>query len=163
MTLPAFTYHPDPLATGSVEVSDAVCECCGQARGYRYTGPVYAEDDIEDLCPWCIADGSAAERFDADFTDVESDMPDEAAGIIAKRTPGFSGWQQERWLAHCDDGAEFHGPAGAAELTALPAVETDFPFDHPRFLTALDRKGPPTAYLFRCRGCGKYLAYADTT
>ena len=39
--LPKFTYHPDPLATGAVGVSDRTCECCGQARGYIYTASVY--------------------------------------------------------------------------------------------------------------------------
>jgi hypothetical protein len=41
--LPSFRYHPDPVATGSIEPSDAVCRCCGRARGYIYAGPVCAE------------------------------------------------------------------------------------------------------------------------
>ncbi|WP_264169817.1 CbrC family protein [Burkholderia cepacia] len=44
MSLPAFRYHPDPLATGSVIRSDARCVCCGDARGYVYAGPVHAVD-----------------------------------------------------------------------------------------------------------------------
>lgn len=60
MSLPAFRYHPDPLATGSVIRSDARCVCCGDARGYVYAGPVYAVDEYENcLCPRCIADDSA--------------------------------------------------------------------------------------------------------
>jgi uncharacterized protein CbrC (UPF0167 family) len=40
--------------------------------GYIYTGPVYAEQDLaEAFCPWCIADGLAAERFQAEFTDPD--------------------------------------------------------------------------------------------
>jgi uncharacterized protein CbrC (UPF0167 family) len=168
MTLPSFAYHPDPLATGSIVESDAECEACGQERGYRYTGPVYAEDDIEDLCPWCIADGSAADRFDATFTDLDDDLPDDAADTIAKRTPGFSGWQQEVWLSHCGDGAAFLGRVGAAELAAYPDAVADIRLglghrdgaDH--FLAALDKDGEPTAYLFRCRVCGTHLAYTDS-
>lgn len=165
MTLPVFTYHPDPLATGSVRVSDAECGCCGQARGYVYRGPMYAVDRVEHLCPWCIADGTAAARYDANFTEVDEDegVPDEVVELITRRTPGFGGWQQERWLAHCRDGAEFLGRAGAAELAAYPDLITDYPVDHPRFLAALDKDGPPTAYLFRCRQCRTHLAYADTT
>lgn len=30
MNLPVFKYHPDSIATGSIERSDAECECCGQ-------------------------------------------------------------------------------------------------------------------------------------
>ncbi|WP_321791288.1 CbrC family protein [Burkholderia pyrrocinia] len=57
MSLPAFRYHPDPPATGSVIRSDARCVCCGDARGDVYAGPVYAVDEYEQcICPWCIAD-----------------------------------------------------------------------------------------------------------
>ncbi|WP_343300093.1 CbrC family protein [Burkholderia sp. MS455] len=35
MSLPAFRYHPDPLATGSVIRSDARGVCCGDACGYQ--------------------------------------------------------------------------------------------------------------------------------
>ena len=169
MTLPSFAYHPDPLATGSIAESDAECEACGQERGYIYRGPVYAEDDVEDLCPWCIADGSAAERFDATFTDVEdSDLPDDVAETIATRTPGFSGWQQEVWLSHCGDGAEFLGRAGAVELAAYPDALADIRLGlrqrdgADRFLAALDKDGQPTAYLFRCRVCRTHVAYTDS-
>ena len=46
--------------------------------GLVYVGPVFAaHDDVDGpLCPWCIADGTAAERFEAEFTDVGVDVPD---------------------------------------------------------------------------------------
>jgi hypothetical protein len=164
--LPEFPYHPDPVATGSVEPSTAECIVCGQARGHVYTGPVYAEDEHEGICPWCIADGSAAEQLDAEFTDV-GDFPDgvpsEVVDAVARRTPGFSGWQQEHWLYHCDDGAAFLGRAGYDDVRdkpdALEALRQDeIP---PEALEALDREGETTAYLFRCRHCGTHLAYWD--
>src|ERR1700681_2992579 len=104
--VPPFRYHPDPLATGTVRPSDDSCEVCGKARGFVYTGPVYsAIADEPTICPWCIADGSAAETLEAEFTDVgwgvPDDVPAEVIDEIAHRTPGFSGWQQERWLYHC--------------------------------------------------------------
>lgn len=46
--LPLFRYHADPVATGSVAVSDNECVCCEQARGYIYTGPVSSEDEHQD-------------------------------------------------------------------------------------------------------------------
>jgi uncharacterized protein CbrC (UPF0167 family) len=67
-SLPDFRYHPDPLGSGSVIASAESCDACGQARGYVYDGPVYAEDDQWVFCPWCIADGTAARRYDAEFT-----------------------------------------------------------------------------------------------
>ena len=101
--LPAFRYHPDPLASGSVVASEATCRCCGHARGHVYVGPVYAEEELsEALCPWCIADGAAAEKFDAEFVDVAcfpDALPDDAAEEIARRTPGYATWQGEAWPA----------------------------------------------------------------
>src|SRR4051794_16064897 len=71
MSLPTFKYHPDPIATGSVEPSDTQCDCCGKQRGYIYVGPVFSVEGLyEYICPWCIADGSAHTKFDAEFTDA---------------------------------------------------------------------------------------------
>jgi uncharacterized protein CbrC (UPF0167 family) len=137
--LPEFPYHPDPVATGSVEESDALCMNCGRRRGFIYVGPVYATDELaEALCPWCIADGSAAARFDASFTDVAElpdDVPAETIVRVMRRTPGFTGWQQEHWMFHCGDGAAFLGRA--------------------------DQDGG-TAYRFRCLHCGAELSYSDS-
>ncbi|MBV8836399.1 MAG: CbrC family protein, partial [Alphaproteobacteria bacterium] len=105
MDLPVFAYHPDPIASGSIVASPAECVCCGEARGFIYTGPAYCEAELEEaLCPWCIADGSAHQKFDASFADAAL-FPDgiarETIEAIAFRTPGFNGWQQERWLGCC--------------------------------------------------------------
>jgi len=182
--LPTFKYHPDPLATGSIAPSPVECACCGEARGYIYTGPVYAGEDLDDrICPWCIADGSAHKRFGATFTD-EAGVGGYARGVerwdkvpwavieeIAFRTPGFSGWQQEQWWTHCGDGAEFLDRVGFAEaskfgpglLDAL-APPGDFASapERKRYLRALDRDGSPTGYAFRCRHCGKLGGYCDS-
>jgi uncharacterized protein CbrC (UPF0167 family) len=122
---PEFPYHPDPRSTGFVAEPEASCQACGEARGYIYTGPVYAAEELDQaFCPWCIADGTAAAKFDADFTDigvgVPDDVPAEVTEQIAHRTPGFSGWQQEHWLYHCGDGAAFLGRAGGGELEPYP-------------------------------------------
>ncbi|MGX8903930.1 CbrC family protein [Streptomyces netropsis] len=172
--LPVFPYHPDPVSTGAVIRSDTVCVCCGRARGFISTGPVYAVEDLgRRLCPWCIADGSAAERFEARFTDVVDDVPLELLLVITGRTPGFAGWQQERWLTHCGDGAAFLGTVGAAELANCPEALAGLreeladaswpPAQTEQYLGALSKDGQPTAYLFRCRSCGSHLAYSDAT
>jgi uncharacterized protein CbrC (UPF0167 family) len=174
--LPEFVYHPHPVETGAIEMSDATCLACERPRGFIYVGPVYAVDELqESLCPWCIADGSAAARFDAMFTDdepVPEGVPVEIVDAVTTRTPGFSGWQQEHWLYHCGDGAAFLGAAGWPEIERHPAA-----VDHLRrenagtgwspeqiedYLRSLDREGSPTAYLFRCRQCGMALAYSDS-
>jgi hypothetical protein len=44
---------------------------------------VYAEAELDDqLCPWCIADGRAAAKFDAQFTDVLWAVPDEVSAEV---------------------------------------------------------------------------------
>lgn len=183
--LPSFPYHPNPVGTGSVTASDAPCVCCGQERGWVYTGPVYAADAPDSgICPYCVAFGKAAERYGATFADGihgvdggdgregcegrEGAVPEDVVAAILTRTPGFLAWQSPSWLTHCGDGAAFLGRAGAAELEAHPdAVDhlrrqwPDDGFDE--FLAALDKDEQPTAYLFRCRVCATHLAYADFT
>lgn len=173
--LPVFAYHPDPMATGSIKPSQQVCASCARRRGFVYRGPVYSAEDVEALCPWCIADGSAAERFDATYCDVSPppDIPGAVVDAIARRTPGFNGWQQERWLFHCGDGAMFLGPAGARELRgdeqALASLRAELAENRwtdqqiAGYLDALDRDGQPVAYVFECRSCGTHLAYSDST
>jgi uncharacterized protein CbrC (UPF0167 family) len=176
--LPAFQYHPDPLATGSLALSAEQCPGCGQARGYAYTGPVYTRQNLAGkLCPWCIADGTAHQRFGATFTDDDGvggygdwdPVPDAVVKEVCTRTPGFSGWQQERWWTHCGDAAAYVGAAGFQELqqhgpelvaqlqqdTGLEGVEWE------EYFQALDREGSPTAYVFRCRHCGAHGGYSD--
>ncbi|MEU1390798.1 MULTISPECIES: CbrC family protein [unclassified Nonomuraea] len=175
--LPDFAYHPDPLNTGSVTASDAACVCCERQRGYVYTGPVYCVESLAgEPCPWCIADGSLATRFDAtlvDVYDVPGGVPAEVIEVIGRRTPGFSTWQGNRWLFHCGDGAAFLGAVGASELVAHPDAREMLRFEQStggwssgqveEFLAALDKDGNPTGYLFRCRNCGIHMAYADYT
>jgi len=128
------------------------------------------------ICPWCIADGSAAERYEAQFTDFENVSSEVAPDVIKQiltRTPGFVGWQQEHWMFHCGDGAAFLGPAGYKELLPFPdAVDV---LRHERdgygwplqaveeYLTSLRTNGSPTAYHFECRHCATHIAYSDFT
>lgn len=176
MKLPVFKYHPDPLATGSIEKSDVECRCCGRKTGYIYAGPVYAEEELDQvICPWYIADGSAAEKFDATFTgesgigDGEVAISSEVEEEVSRRTPGFSGWQQERWLGCCDDAAAFLGPMGRQELNKLGPKAVDAAREEcgledeewTDYLKALNRDNGPTAYVFRCLHCGNLKAYSD--
>jgi uncharacterized protein len=179
MNLPNFRYHPDPLATGSIERSDDPCVCCGQTRGFVYVGPVYAvEEYVDCICPWCIADGSAHAKLAASFTDESGvggygkwdEVPEAVRDEVAHRTPGFAGWQQEQWWTHCGDAGEFLGRVGSQELAgfgpeavaAIRAAE-DVPEgrEGERFMASLKRDGSPTAYLFRWTKCGEFGGYWD--
>jgi uncharacterized protein len=180
VSIPIFKYHPDPIVTGSVVSSDAKCICCDQQRGFIYVGPVYAVDELSEcICPWRIADGSAHIKFGAELTDAAGvggypriqKLPQLVIEEVAYRTPGFSGWQQERWLACCDDAAAFVGHAGRVELQkqfagAVESIRMDSEMKEghwQHYLSALNKNGDPTAYIFRCLHCGKHLGYSDRT
>lgn len=175
--LPRFRYHPDPLETGSVVVSDAECVVCGEQRGFIYAGPVYAEGDYDDaICPWCIASGAAHDSLGATFVDSESftaDTPDAVIDEITERTPGFAAWQAEEWPSCCGDAAAFLGPVGIAEIRAKHRELEGFVLSQiiyelgvsggaaTRLLESLRRDGSPTAYLFTCLHCGQPQVHVD--
>ena len=102
-----FKYHPDPLETGAFKNDQAViCNCCKKETDVYYTGPFYSVEDVENLCPECIKSGRASETYDGEFQDGESTDPVSDPAKLEElvcRTPGYCGWQQEYWPAHCDD------------------------------------------------------------
>ncbi|MEV5610529.1 CbrC family protein [Streptomyces sp. NPDC052225] len=173
--MPAFRYHPDPLASGSFRASSEVCVCCDRRTGWIYTATFFtAQDTSGRFCPWCIADGSAAERYEDEFTDSYGldGVSDEVVHEVTRRTPGFRSWQDPHWLVHCHDAAAFIGEVGYAELARHPEALEQLRFDlrmggwHDAasleaFLTHLGDAA--TAMLFRCAVCGTHLAYADSS
>jgi uncharacterized protein CbrC (UPF0167 family) len=175
--LPSFTYHPDPIRSGSVVESDATCRCCQTARGYVYAGPVYADHELDDaLCPWCIAEGAAHRTFGATFVDLDAfppPTPQRAIEEISERTPGYDAWQEERWPSCCDDATSFVAPAGIAEIREqFPELEGSV-LNHIMYqanvsgtaatamLESLHRDLGPTAFIFRCLHCGRYHFHVD--
>lgn len=165
MEFPVFKYHPDPRSTGAVVAQDSECPCCKRVTGFAYTGSVYAEEELEDICPWCIASGEAAKMFDATFSDdaplIRENVPSEVVEEVTRRTPGYTSWQQEEWLACCGDACAFHGDLTAEELATLDAEAVEW-FDSawdmgPDFLASIAGNyqpgGDPALYKFVCRHC----------
>lgn len=139
-----------------------------ETRGSIYCGPIYSAKVADPtVCLKCIADGSAAAMWEATFTDVlcwSQEVPGSVANEVLRRTPGFNGWQQEHWIAHCGDAAIFLGPVGANELAQLPQQATDALLSGQEITCAvsdLDRSSSPTGYVFRCRHCNLHLGYID--
>lgn len=173
--LPSFRYHPDPVASGSIRESAETCACCERATGWIYTATFYTAQDVSgQFCPWCIADGSAAERFKGDFTDSYGldGVSAETLEQVTRRTPGFHAWQDPHWLVHCNDVAAFIGEVGYTELAAHPEaldqLRTDLRIggwhDAARLESFLTHLGQgASAMLFRCTVCGTHLAYADAS
>ncbi|MGY5959203.1 PF03691 family colicin E2 tolerance protein CbrC [Kosakonia sp. BK9b] len=186
--LPVFKYHPQPLETG-VFFDDKIvtCACCQQSTGVYYTNPFYSREEIDYLCPWCIADGSAAQKFDGSFQDEASidgvegefDYEGEFTGFknpwpeaslieLTERTPGYCGWQQEHWLAHCNDFCAFVGYVGWEEIADKLDQFVDLHADchaigieYDKLAQYLRDGGDCQGYLFRCLHCGKLRLWAD--
>ena len=171
--LPNFKYHPNPLETGSfLKGEPHKCDCCGKETEIWYESPFYSVEDVDCLCPECIASGAAAEKFDGEFQDCASTgkVSDRAKlDELCQRTPGYHGWQQEYWYAHCDDFCAFIGYVGWDDLVRMgldkEIAETYDQeicgFDFADIQSYMLRDGGLTGYLFRCLHCGKHFLYAD--
>ncbi|WNO69467.1 CbrC family protein [Streptomyces sp. AM2-3-1] len=173
--LPFFRYHPEPVTTGADTASGEVCVCCGQARGWIYTASFYTQQDVPGrICPWCIADNGAAERFNGEFADAYSldGVSWEVLQEVTRRTPSFHAWQDPRWLVHCQDAAAYVGKVGYTKLAAHPEaleqLRTEIRLDgwhdaqqREQFLQSLGHGA--TAMLFKCTVCGTHLAYTDAS
>nr|WSW68731.1 CbrC family protein [Streptomyces sp. NBC_00995] len=127
--LPHFRCHPDPVASGSVRESAETCACCGLAPGWIYTATFFTRLDVSgSFCPWCIADGSAAERFAGEFADGYGldGVSEETIEQVTRRTPGFHAWQDPHWLVHCNDAAAFVGRSDTPSRRPIPRLSTSF-------------------------------------
>ncbi len=173
-TLPFFKYHPNPIETGNIKLSDKICSSCEKSRGYIYSGPTYSKQNLQDsICPWCIENGSAAEKFGASFNDCLdlSIVSDEIIAEILERTPGYESWQGNFWFFHCDDGCEFHGDLSEQEAKNLDEnAFQNFCFENElneelgrEIIQYYEKGGNPAVYKFVCRHCGEIKLYTDFT
>jgi uncharacterized protein len=177
--LPKFKYVPDPIGSGVIVESAAECPCCGKARGYVYSGLVFADgEEYENcICPWCIADGSAHRKLDVTFIDDNAvggygawdEVAEKTVAEITERTPVFTSWQSTQWWTHCADAAQFLGVVGRKELEAfgpdaVAAIKANSELEGSVWEDVyphLDKEGSPTAYLFRCTKCSKFGGFWD--
>jgi len=174
--LPTFRFHPAPEQSGAVERSPASCRACGRARGWIYTGPCYGETDLDDeLCPWCIADGTAHAKFGASFHDMA--WPEDTAAAdrdeIEQRTPGFATFNPFDWPACCGAPMAYLEPAGIGEvrarhrelegqLMATIVHELGVSGGAARtLLESLHRDHSPSVHVFGCIRCDTRRAHID--
>ena len=169
-TLPHFPYHPDPLATGSfVEGEAKVCPSCGKESNVYYALIPYSIEDIENLCPRCIASGLAAQKFDAEFiqdAEWQGELDPEKNQLLFCQTPGYSSWQGEYWLSCCQDYCAYLGTVGTRELKAMGIAEqvlADYEAreEYQEVEDFLVKDGSICGYLFRCLHCQKYQIWVD--
>lgn len=172
--IPAFKYHPNCIENEVFEKvkdgEEVTCMCCGTHPEYYYDTMMYAIEDVDCLCPQCIADGSAAKKFDGEFIqdaeplDGGADKKDE----LFHRTPGLVTWQGEFWLACCNDYCAFIAYVGTKELEQMGIADEVFE-DYARqgayriddVRPYLAKNGGMAGYLFRCLHCGKYRIWVD--
>lgn len=165
-----FKYHPDPLKTGIFKNDKTVvCECCGKETDVYYDGPFYTTGSEKIFCPECIATGAAAKKFNGEFQDSESvDEVSDPAKLdeLVLRTPGYCGWQQEYWLAHCDDYCAFLGYPNWDELVEM-GIDKEIEETYREDICGVDFEDAKyhiqneCCYLFKCLHCGKHFAYID--
>ena len=168
--LPHFPYSPNAFKPelGLFEASEIECPCCKKVRGYSYQLTPYCEKAIDNLCPWCIADGKASEMFEASFSqDVSRDQPIavEASEQVYARTPGYISWQGENWLGHCNDACAFIEYVGFDDIAHIwEEVKGDIElagWDKEIVKENLQKEGNMVGYLFRCRQCGNHRLSVD--
>jgi uncharacterized protein len=173
--LPIFKYHFDPVLSEVIAASAGLCLCCGQARGFMYVGPVFTTNrDVRDnICPWCIADGSAAKMYDADFvgphTLLKAGVAREIVDEVTKRTPGYFCWQSDHWQSHCNDACVYYGDATVEDIAnAVPATieawKSEYNMtdaDWNLFADGYEPKGHAAFYKFICRHCDAVLLSWD--
>ena len=160
--LPLFKYNP--LITDNMEyfsTEENVCDCCGE-KTTLWTNNMYCREEVNCICVHCIADGSAAEKFDGEFIDwFEAGVTDESKkDELLHRTPGYPSWQGERWMVHCEDYCQYLGEVDAEDLRKYDDLdeiikETELLADGHVTLDELEKGGSPCCHMFKCLHCGK--------
>ena len=164
---PVFRYNPNAYVNGIIEKGKAVCQCCGKSVE-KYISNMYTMEEVDCICVFCVADGSAADKFDGTFIQNADPIDNkEATKELFCRTPGYWSWQGENWVACCDDYAEFIDRVGTKELEEIGIADDMFledgsfeEFNNARDL--LEKDGNLQGYLFRCIHCRKYYMRVDS-
>ena len=164
--LPMFKYNPNVYESGMVRFGKGICQCCGKNVD-AFIERMYAIENIDCICMNCIADGSAAEKFNGSYIQDADIISNEAASEeLFCRTPGYISWQGENWAACCNDYCEYLGTVGTKELDQLGISDEVFEadgscdgWDDARKYLVKD--GSMCGYLFRCLHCKKYILRID--
>jgi uncharacterized protein CbrC (UPF0167 family) len=168
--LPYFKYFPDPLKEGVIKEEKTLCTVCGNESVYVYVGPLYAIEGGEGICPWCIKNGKAAEKYDGEFQpewNCEKVDYEEYLDELIHRTPGYFGCQEELWLSHCGDYCAFEGGIDRNKFDELEDelkedIERIIAYEDITYEDFKDSIGRYRwVYLFKCLRCGKHRLTTD--
>ncbi|AUC74948.1 CbrC family protein [Olleya sp. Bg11-27] len=181
MELPKFKYSPNAYELDLFDKIDGICSICEEKRSLKYNSSFYSVNKPDYICPWCIVNGKAAEKYDGEFNsycaiegvspdpnDPKPTIPIEQLTEICSKTPSYSSWQQEIWLSHCNEPSAFIGYATSEMITpVLNEVKEDIeklelPLE--LFTEGFTRESSDLgAYLFQCQKCKKHRLHIDFT
>lgn len=170
--LPHFKYQPNALKLGLIEKKNFTCSVCEIEREYAHVGGMYTAAKVTLMCPWCVADGSAAKKYDGVFIDAtgcEKVTDPRKITELVTTTPKYLGWQEEAWLAHCDDYCAFMQYVGWKEIQHLKddlmndieKIKSDWNFSQLEFEQSLVNGSGTQGYLFKCLHCDHYRLHVD--
>lgn len=167
-----FKYHPNVwdlnVFDETTEENKVKCQCCNKDTRY-YLTRIYTTADVDCICPECVANGKASEKFDGSYiqdAEVEKVSDDAKHKELFCRTPGYESWQGEYWLACCDDFCAYIGDVGTKELEEMGIAdevfaEYDARNEYEDARSYLHKAGSMAGYLFQCLHCKKYHLWVD--
>jgi len=164
-----FKYHPNIYEDDILVHENGVCQCCGKQVD-EYIEHIYSSEDIECICLYCVNDGTAAKKFDAEFVaDAEPVRDPEKTDELFHRTPGYLAWQDDYWIACCDDYCQYLGRVGIAELNDMGIkdevleeyAQRDDAYPLEDVEEYMYKDGDMSGYLFQCIHCRKYHLWVD--
>jgi uncharacterized protein CbrC (UPF0167 family) len=178
MELPKFKYNPNVCKIDVFKKEEGICSVCGEKRNIKYTGAFYSIKKPEYICPFCIANGKAAEKYNGEFNsyctiegvspdpaDPEPTIPKEMLLEVSQRTPGYNSWQETVWLSHCNEPCAFIDYADGETIKPfIDELEEDIEgngYNKEQILEWLSKDGSLTGYLFQCLHCGKHRLHID--
>lgn len=176
--LPQFKYYDEKALKDVLEYTGDSCDCCKKARGVLYNielnVEIRGEEEVLQICPWCIAGGQFAKKFksnvnNSDLEPMSAQVSKDALDELRKKTPAFLGWQQERWLTHCNQLTTFLGIVGWEEIQSFYQdidIVDPIPDSYANpvaFLQNLHKQGDTHGYLFKCTHCQALMMYWDAS
>lgn len=168
-----FKYHPNvwqqDVFSKRRDGQSEICQCCGEQTEY-FLERMYCEKDIDCICPKCVSNGKAAEKFNGEFiqaAQISKVSDKDKVDKLFKRTPGYISWQGEYWLACCNDFCAYIGDVGTKELETMGITDEVFEEydklnEYQDAREYLVKAGSMAGYLFKCLHCGKYHIWVDT-
>jgi uncharacterized protein len=182
MELPNFKYSPNAYELDIFEKKEGICSICEQTRNLKYTSSFYCTGNPEYICPWCIENGKAAEKYKGVFNDYfgiegvnyDEDSPTMSETTLDKdlllkitnMTPSYTSWQQEVWLTHCKEPCAFIGYADKETIKPYleelkDDIESNEGYGAEVIKTHLSKNGSLVGYLFQCTICGNHRLHVD--